>query len=527
MKRRDFLLAASLAAAALPGLAEPRRRLRPREAGGQKPEAFDKILLVMCDQWRSRQHWPADPRIHLPAYTRLCKNGLEFTHCCVATTACTPSRATLFSGKYGAETGAQLTSGLHVVFRDHETYAGASPDNPRCQLPKSVKTLGHHFQAAGIPAYYKGKWHLSHADGKWPKGPFEGIDAYGFQGWNPPEGHGKDAWRLGYGVDNSYVQDTVSLIWDLKNRNVEKWFLVCSLINPHDIGAYPKWPMDIPNMGVDLPRNFEDDLKSKPSCQKQFRSLWADGTLAGRMLADLKSTRQKRSPRELWQEYVQLYAFLVQMADSQVGIVVDALEQTEQLDDTLVVFLSDHGEQGGGHGMMQKWYQAYEESIRVPLVFSNPRLFPRGQSSSSLASLVDLAPTLLSLAGVSHPTGRDQLRGKDLSPVVLGQAASVQEEVLFISDDDIAAVSPYKEWTGPVSQPNRVRCLRTRTHKLVKYVSPDNSVAPEFELYDLVADPLEMKNLAHEAGSKGLLDSLHGRLEQQLKERYQVAPLYT
>lgn len=523
MNRREFLLAAGVAAATRAAGALPLRRVLKRAAPGEKPSQFSKILLIMCDQWRTQQHWPA---VHLPAYQRLCRNGLEFTHACVATTACTPSRATLFSGKYGAETGAQLTSGLHVVFRDHETYAGASPDNPRCQLPKSVKTLGHHFSAAGIPAYYKGKWHLSHADGKWPKGPIEGIDAYGFKGWNPPEGHGKDAWRLGYGVDSSYVQDTVRLLWDLKNQGTESWFVVCSLINPHDIGAFPKWLMDIPDMGVAAPGNFRDDLQSKPACQRQFRSLWADGTLAGRALANRKAGRGRTQPQELWHEYLQLYAFLVQMADSQVGIVLDTLEDTEQRDDTLVVFLSDHGEQGGGHGMMQKWYQAYEESIRVPLVFSNPRLFPQARRSGGLASLVDVAPTLLSMAGLELPGGRDTLRGKDLSPVVLGQKESVQDEVLFVSDDDIAAVSPYKQWTGPVSQPNRVRCLRNSRHKLVRYVAPDNSTAAEYELYDLSADPLEMRNLAREGSSRGLLDELNGRLDQLLADRYQLPPLY-
>jgi arylsulfatase A-like enzyme len=157
---------------------------------------------------------------------------------------------------------------------------------------------------------------------------------------------------------------------------------------------------------------------------------------------------------------------------------------------TVVVRTSDHGELGLSHGgLRQKMFNAYEEAIRVPLVVSCPALFPEPRESEALVSLVDLVPTLLGLSG--RPGDPDAFDGVDLGPVLRGEADSVREAVLFTYDDHQAGTA-LQDAPG---QPNRIRCIRDQRWKYAVYLDPTGGVAPEYELYDLDADPDEAINL--------------------------------
>ena len=428
-------------------------------------EKFDKILLIICDQFRFPQHWepimskeratyPQISAEHFPNYARLRGNGLEFRNCYIASAACNASRACIYTGKYGKETGVTSTSGfgneaafpkLPPVGPNEAAWFGFHPDDPECSLPPDeiIKTLGTHFQEHGFRTPYRGKWHLSEAEGHWPNKPYavDGLKRFGFEGWAPPEGHGNTALRMGMGADISYVQDAVNTLYELKDTNY-KWFMPVNLINPHDVGFYYRWPLQIPDFDIELPSNHETMREliehNKPLAQLVGKWYWNHVTFD-----------HFAPPPKEWKEYVNFYAYLAQIADFNMGILLDTIEATGQLDDTLIVFLSDHGEMGGSHGLTQKWYQAYEETIHVPLIFSNPKLRTKGQVTSSMASLIDIAPTLLSMAGIPLPAekvenengflmdNRDFLRGEDLSEIILkNPAISVQDAILFVTDDD-------------------------------------------------------------------------------------------
>ena len=166
----------------------------------------------------------------------------------------------------------------------------------------------------------------------------------------------------------------------------------------------------------------------------------------------------------------------------------------------MIFRVADHGEMGLSHGgLRQKVFNAYEETMRVPIVVSNPILFPRPVTTNALATLIDLMPTLANLAAVPAP-GDFRFLGTDLTPVIDDAAAHpgsptvhVQDTVHFTFDDQNVATPNGQDI---VKQPNHIRCIRDYRWKFVMYFDPAWVTPPQYELYDLQADPLELVNCA-------------------------------
>jgi len=195
-------------------------------------------------------------------------------------------------------------------------------------------------------------------------------------------------------------------------------------------------------------------------------------------------------------------------------------------------------------------FNAYEETMRIPLIVSNPLLFPGGATSRAPVSLVDVVPTMLALAGAD--SGGAILDGVDLTPVLAQHAnpgredldrlgvsipavtdarmrtPAVREDVLFTYDDHQAGTA-FQEAPG---QPNRIRCVRDRRYKYAVYLDPAGRAAPEYELYDLAADPIESRNLVDKRSGSGRTPAaererrrLHERLAAMLEETGTVTPV--
>jgi arylsulfatase A-like enzyme len=294
--------------------------------------------------------------------------------------------------------------------------------------------------------------------------------------------------------DAAYIEQAVAF---LRERAVdtdrEPFCLVISLVNPHDVLAFPReWVDDYTDDAlagdVGLPPSFEEDLSAnfKPAAHARM------GAAIDRAVGKLE-TRVQRV------HYVNFYANLVERIDRQIAPIIDCLyaadgKPTRLGEETLIVRLSDHGELAMAHGgLRQNAFNVYEESLRVPLIFSNPRLVPEGRSCPHPASLVDLMPTLAGLLGVDPPPG---LRGTDLSPLIRDpEADPVQDEVLFTFDDMHAGTGLANEVLPGV--PGRIRCIRERRFKYARYFDADDRYPTEYEMYDHVADPYELENLAH------------------------------
>jgi len=240
---------------------------------------------------------------------------------------------------------------------------------------------------------------------------------------------------------------------------------------------------------VPLPPTIDEDLRDKPTVQALMK-LGQTSYLGG---------LRGRGRQQL---YVNFYAHLHRLVDAKVGRLLNALgdpaDPQSLRSRTVIVRTSDHGEMALSHGgLRQKMFNAYEESLRVPFVVSNPKLFPEPRESDALVSLVDVVPTLLGLSG-ANGDGAGTFDGRDLDPLLSGDQATVRDAVLFTYDDHQAGTA-FQEAPG---QPNRIRCVRDGRWKYAVYLDPSGAAAPEYELYDLDADPNEAVNLVHKRGGK-------------------------
>ncbi len=547
------------------------------------------LLLLITDQQRQPRHWPDEPgwmRELMPNDAELARTGLSFRNGFCNAAMCSPSRATLFSSRFPAEHGVGLTLTAADLRPDPANTPavlgemagilrrGEAPrqrilaqfargalglnrsSGKETELPPDLPTLATLLRERGYHVAYKGKWHLTHPSGTegedggllggWTSRDAERLEReYGFAEWEPPDA-GENAKASNFGGGNAGAGEG----WDeVYTRQVERWLareelpepfcLVVSLVNPHDVLGYPAQYLDggyrhaeFRDLGVRLPPTFDENLEGKPA----VHSLMRMGMAA--YLGPLRSHSEQL-------DYVNFYAHLHRVVDEKIGRILDALGDPEDpgslRSSTVVVRCADHGEMGLSHGgLRQKAFNTYEETINVPLVVSNPVLFPQGAETEALASLVDVLPTVLGLTGEGEADG---LRGRDLRPVLARAAgpererrerstvdwspvldaepaASVQDEVHFTYDDHQAGTAT-REAPG---QPNRIRAVRTATEKFAVYFDPEGRADPEFELYDLDRDPDERHNLVdfrtgepRAPGDRGRVEAARERLRETVR----------
>ena len=522
-----------------------------------KPPNF---LVLITDQQRAPRHWPDEPGWLgelMPNDAELARTGLSFSNAFCNSAMCSPSRASLFTSRYPAEHGVGLTltagdlrpdprnipsvtATMAKILRDNEAPVGrvlsgfargALRLGPRAGnepvLPTDMPNMATLLRDAGYEVAYKGKWHLTHPTsgsgllGGWGKADAELIHRdYGFADWEAPDA-GENAKEQHFGGGNAADGEG----WDeVYTRQAERWLgsveltepfcLVVSLVNPHDVLGYPAsyerggYSRDeFRDLGVELPPTLEEDLSTKPAVHSLMRM-------------GMNAYLGPLSDRQAKLDYVNFYAHLHREVDAKIGRILAALGSADDpaslRSRTLVVRCADHGEMGLSHGgLRQKTFNVYEETINVPLVFSNPLLFGGGAVTDALASLVDVLPTMLSLAGTEPP---EYLRGEDLTSVLASAATdpvperaaangeapdltpvtehpapapSVRDAIHFTYDDHQAGTAS-QEAPG---QPNRIRAVRTRDAKYAEYYDPHGEKTTEYELYDLSADPYEVENL--------------------------------
>ncbi len=516
LTRRDFLTStaatASLGALGLASSAHgnqthsagPARHMRRGGSSGRRPN----FLVMMVDEMRfpppyESAQTQAFRDTYLKTQNALRNQGLEFQRHYAASVACSPSRASIYTGQYPSLHGVTQTTGA----------AKASFDPDVFELdPNSVPTIGDYFRAAGYQTYWKGKWHASDADMLIPGthdqlvsydtdgAPNQAVeslyldadrlDDYGFSGWIGPEPHGASPLNSGssaqdaLGRDEGFANQAQQLIAQLDQSDDDTpWLVVSSFVNPHDITLYGF-------VTETLPLGFEFDieeivpkrlfkpgmfgrthreklrLNNKPRCQASYRDAY----------------HSVFQPIIFDERYYRLYYQLHKNVDEQLMKVYQALLDSRFRNNTIVIFTSDHGDLLGAHGdMHQKWYQAYEEALHVPLIISNPRLFPQAQSTDALTSHVDLLPTMLGLAGLDaddveelrgqlaqNHSDAQPLVGRDLSPLVLGQTDpdGVNDPIFFMTDDDPSRGLNQNNWVGipyaSVIQPNHIETVIAR-----------------------------------------------------------------
>ncbi|MFD2368766.1 sulfatase-like hydrolase/transferase [Brevibacillus sp. GCM10020057] len=534
------------------------------------------ILLILVDEERYPPVYEgpaikAWSKKQLQAHRFLRSHGLEFISHYVSSTACCPSRATLFTGQYPSLHGVSQTSGA----------AKRPADSDMFWLdPNTVPTLGDYFRAAGYRTYYKGKWHISNADISIPgthqsvpsyqRGtgiPAPGLeqlylqadrlDGYGFSGWIGPEPAGGAPHNSGssaaFGVngrDVVYSSDVISLLRQLAAKQqhspeseIQPWLLVASFVNPHDIVLFGDIASQLPFFRfhvedtvphVEPPPTQRETLRTKPRCQASYRDVYPH---AFQPITDHAFYRR-------------IYYQLQKNADQQIMRILQTLADSPLYRDTIIVFTADHGDLLGAHGNLhQKWYCAYEEVIHVPLIIHNPLLFPVPKVTQQLSCHVDLLPTLLGLIGADPAALQKELAqthsevrppvGRDLSPLILGTGTPqrLDEPLYFMTDDDVTKgqhqVSLLGQPYQSVIPPNQVETViayvrfdqKKTVWKYSRYFSGEQTgdacpaVPDEYELYNLTDDPLEVFNLASPVYATPKTEPVRQRMAELLDEQ--------
>jgi choline-sulfatase len=489
--RGDLLKAAGAAA---PGLllggrataaaARPRRASRPRQVAGMN------VLVFMTDQQRAIQHFPRGwAKRNMPGLTRLQRHGLTFQNAFTNACMCSPARSTFMSGYFTAQHGVKYTLETDMP----------APQYPQVELATTFKNPASVVAAAGYTPVYKGKFHCNKPANGSTWVPSD-VNQYGFTRWDPPDaGANQDVSEEGGGIydnDGRFMNSqgtpdagTEGALQYLSSSAAQSqpFFMVVSLVNPHDVLFYPKtyagggYDQSWLQGEIEVPKTANEDLSTKPTVQAQFLRLFnASGPIP--------TAHMKRN-------YLNFYGNLMKASDAYLVKILKTLARAGLLDNTLVIATADHGEMGTTHGgMRQKNFNFYEESTRVPLVYSNPRLFKKPQRSNALVSHVDFLPTLASLVD-APAAARDSWEGVDYSDQILSRSPTKpsQDYTVFTYDDWQSGQS-----SGPYPEPpNHIVSIREHRYKLARYYDADGNVPDQWEMYDLKTDPLERINLAY------------------------------
>ena len=427
------------------------------------------ILLIMTDQHRWDYLGCAGADfVDTPNIDRLAASGVRFTNAFTNAPICAPARIGLATGMHPARIGtldnqSYLPSHLPTYYqrlRDSGYRVGCVG---KLDLAKPDKYNGRHGDRPAVyrwgfthPEEVEGKMHAAQGDPTAPHGPYTHylrdkgrLTTF----WEDYRKRASDGWIVGAPQDSVLptedFQDCYigrrAAQWIESIADDFPWHLFVSFVGPHD-------PFDPPTEYAEqfrdaaMPDAIPKSLEGKPQ--------WA-------------LNRQKEFTTEELAQIRRQYCALIKLIDDQVGAILDALETRKMLDNTVIIFTSDHGEMLGDHGLFQKQVP-YEPSIHIPLIVAG-RAIAQGKESDALVDMYDLNPTICALAGVAAAPDMD---ARSFDGILRGNQTEHRQDI-------------------HIAMPN-YRGIRNRRHKFVDNV---NDVP---ELYDLMNDPGERHNVADE-----------------------------
>ncbi|MEZ4635361.1 MAG: sulfatase-like hydrolase/transferase [Caldilineaceae bacterium] len=337
------------------------------------------ILIVMVDQMRYPQWFDEAGGLDaLPNIKRIAQGSVNFGRHYAAASCCTPSRGCMLTGLYAHQTNCLITS-----------VSNLHPDFP---------TWGTFLREAGYATPWFGKWHCSEDDTPELDAAYSFLEPYGFSAYTNPDPHGVPG--QGLYQDDDIAGQFTAWLGEAANQADNPWCATVSFVNPHDIMFYPRLippaEKEAPAVFSTLPPNYETQLqltaRQKPQLQIELIRT------ANRMFGEMGHLPINDDE---WLKMLDIYLYMQQLVDAQVGRVLDALEAQPQIrDNTIVIFTSDHGDYCGSHGLRGKGGAVYEESIWVPFYLKDysGKLTAQPGDRTQLTSHVDLTPLLLSIA---------------------------------------------------------------------------------------------------------------------------------
>jgi arylsulfatase A-like enzyme len=282
-----------------------------------------------------------------------------------------------------------------------------------------------------------------------------------------------------------------------QQRKFNPWLMSVNIFQPH----HPFWPTKDYLSRYDpdklpSPKYQDGELDSKPI----FQRVDHQGAYAGTGVSFAKT--DDLTHRRITAAY---YA-MIEQVDTEVGRMLKVLEDTGQADNTIVIYMSDHGEMLGDHGIYLKGPYFYDCMMRVPLIIRWPGKYKAGLRSDALVEMVDLAPTLLEAAGIPIGSG---LQGRSLTPVLSGKASRHRDSVYSEHFDSSFLYDP----------PPMAASVRTEQYKLSYYQNLNTG-----ELYDLQKDPGEVHNLWTSPGAKDIRAAMMEKLMARMIDTVDPLP---
>jgi arylsulfatase A-like enzyme len=428
------------------------------------------ILLLVSDDQRQDTigAYGSKTVIETPNLDALARRGARFTRAICTHPLCYPSRAEILTGCTGFRNGTYSTQKF----------------NPGIPLWPKV------MQAAGYRTVYVGKWHTAgrpssvgyeaceglYASGKKGDGPyvdFRGRPATGYGGWQFQTDDGQRFPEEGIGLTPDIsARFADAAIRAIREKTDRPLFLHVNFTAPHDPRIYPTgYEKKYDPAKIPLPPNFRGEHP------------FDHGNARGR---DELLLPFPRTADDIQQELACYYAVITHM-DREIGRIVKALDLAGKLENTLVIFTSDHGLGVGSHGLVGK-QNMYEHTINVPLLMAGPGITP-GSRIEAQCHLRDLFPTVCAVAGIAAP----QVDGVNLLPVLKGERSEVYPHVVGYFQD---------------SQ----RMIREQNFKLIWYPKIDR-----WQLFDVAADPHELRDLSTEPAFAVRVADLREKLNKSLK----------
>lgn len=481
--------------------------LLPGAALAQSPER-PNILFIMSDDHAAHAIGAYGGRLAAlnptPVIDRLAREGVLMKNAFCVNSICTPSRANLMTGLHSHANGVTTLNG---------------------RLPAERLTLAIEMKNAGYETAVIGKWHLEAEPAA-----FDFYTVLPGQGsyFNPvfltrgSRPWPKNEFRV-MAYDSVHSCDAItdlSLKW-LKQRKdkAKPFFLMHHFKSPHDnFENAERYDWLYTDVRIPEPESLWQRGKHGPADRPQF------GTSVGRrnprrnmgqhMSVD-PSLSDDDYKREAYQRYLKKFLRCVKGVDDNIGRLLNHLERTGELDNTVIIYTADQGFALGEHDYIDKRWM-YEETLRMPFIVRYPKLFKAGTVSEDIVNNVDFAPTLLHLAGVSTTALPKQFQGRSFVANMRGQTPA-----------DWPPATYYRYWMHMAHHDNPAHYgIRTRDHKLIFFYglpldAPGAMPQPTgawLELYDLRRDPQEMNNVINDPTYATVLAQLKKQL-LELKSR--------
>ena len=452
-----------------------------------------------------------------PNLDRIANEGVRLDNFYSTNPICTPARATIMTGQYGQVSGVRTLD-------DHWENCG------ELDLAKLMQNAG--YQTALF-----GKWHL----GIEP----QGFDKYSYLSGTPdnfrdtPKAGQQGVYRNPYFKSenqefpkqyNGYVTDIITdfAIDYLKNKEDKPFFMMCHHKAPHDFWDYPERHEHLfDNVDIPIPDTlFEDkghrsiasrNYGSSVTPRNKIRSLYEDFSkedyVTGPLVCDENATFEEKGIAA-YTKYIKDYCRTVKGVDDSVGTILDYLEKTGEIDNTIIIYTSDQGMFLGEHDYQDKRW-SFEESLKSPMMIRYPKEIKAGTVSNKLMANIDVAPTLLDYANTEIPK---EMQGESCRKMISGDYSGFIRESVY-----------FRYWMHLAHRHNNPAHygIRTQDYKLIFYYGLPldasgavNEKSPSgWELYDVKNDPYETKNIYNDKKYTDIISELKKQLDE-IKVKY-------